>query len=100
MDFKANDYFALINFQRVGRFEPPLLINLQFKEIKTMVKVRKTEEWSKYPCYTQAVETCIRLESEVSESVYGEEKRHGFISNRIQSRSLIKHYNTKKDYNL
>ncbi|GBL85919.1 hypothetical protein AVEN_63232-1 [Araneus ventricosus] len=99
-DFKAKDYFALINWQRVGRFEPPLLMNVPFKEIEAMVKVRKTVEWSKYPCHTQAVERCIRLVSEASESVYGEEKRHGFILNRIQSKSLINHYNTKKDYNL
>ncbi|GBM70805.1 hypothetical protein AVEN_142094-1 [Araneus ventricosus] len=97
LDFNEKDYFALINWQRVGRFEPPLLMNVPFKEIVAMVKVRKTEEWSKYPCHAQAVERCIRL---VSESVYGEEKRHGFILNRIQSRSLIKYYNTKKDYNL
>ncbi|GBN19238.1 hypothetical protein AVEN_31020-1 [Araneus ventricosus] len=81
MDFIAKDNFALINWRRVGRFEPPLLMNVQFKEIKAKEKVRKTGEWSKYPCHTQAVETCIRL---VSESVYGVKKRHGFILNRIQ----------------
>ncbi|GBM87549.1 hypothetical protein AVEN_107199-1 [Araneus ventricosus] len=100
LDFNAKDYFTLINWQRVGRFEPPLLMNVPFKEIVAMLKVKKTEEWSKYPCHAQAVERCIRLVSEASESVYGDEKRHGFILNRIQSRSLIKHYNTKKDYNL
>ncbi len=64
-----------------------------------MVKDGKAEEWSKYPCHTQSVELCIRLVSEASESVCGEEKRHGFILNRIQSRSIIKHFNSKKDYN-
>ncbi|GBM30427.1 hypothetical protein AVEN_203004-1 [Araneus ventricosus] len=93
IDLKAKDYFALINWQRAGRFEPPLLLNVPFKEIVAMVKVRKTEELSKYPCHTQAVERCIRLVSEASESVYGEEKRHGFILNRMQSISFIKHYN-------
>ncbi|GBN06576.1 hypothetical protein AVEN_62671-1 [Araneus ventricosus] len=100
IDFKATDHFALFNWKRVGCSEPPLLMNVPFKEIVAMVKVRKKEEWSKYPCHTEAVERCIRLMSEASESVYGEEKRHGFILNRKQSRSLIKQYNTKKDYNL
>ncbi|GBO20426.1 hypothetical protein AVEN_12187-1, partial [Araneus ventricosus] len=36
IDFKANHYFALINWQRVGPFEPPLLINVPFKEIEPM----------------------------------------------------------------
>ncbi|GBL81334.1 hypothetical protein AVEN_143644-1 [Araneus ventricosus] len=70
IDFKAKDYFELINWRRVRRFEPPVLMNVPFKEIEAMVKM------------------------------YGEEKRYGFILNRIQSRSHIKHYNTKKDYNL
>ncbi|GBL74782.1 hypothetical protein AVEN_243640-1 [Araneus ventricosus] len=100
MDFRSKDYFALITWQRVGCFKPPLLMNVPFKEIETMVKVRKTEEWSKYLCDTQAVERCIRLVSEESESVYGKEKRHNFILNRIRSRSLIKHYDAKRDCNL
>ncbi|GBM77822.1 hypothetical protein AVEN_267560-1 [Araneus ventricosus] len=100
IDFKAKCHFALINWKRVGCSEPPLFMNVPFKEIVAMLKVRKKEEWSKYPCRTQAVERCIRLMSEASESVYGEEKRHGFILNRKQSRILIKQYNTKKDYNL
>ncbi|GBN17570.1 hypothetical protein AVEN_140252-1 [Araneus ventricosus] len=96
----AKDYLALINWQQVGRFEPPDLMNVPFKEIEAMVKVRKSEEWSKYPCHNQAVERCIHSVSETSESIYGEEKRHDFKLNRMQSRGLIKHYNTKKDYNL
>ncbi|GBL74011.1 hypothetical protein AVEN_230928-1 [Araneus ventricosus] len=73
IDFKAKDYFALINWKRGGRLEPLLLMNVPFKEIEALVKVGKTEEWSKYPCHTQAVERCICLVSEASESVYGEE---------------------------
>ncbi|GBL81261.1 hypothetical protein AVEN_143587-1 [Araneus ventricosus] len=34
IDFKASDYFALINWQRVEHFEPPLLMNVPFKEIE------------------------------------------------------------------
>ncbi|GBN31896.1 hypothetical protein AVEN_128458-1 [Araneus ventricosus] len=41
LDFKAKDYFALINWQRVGSFEPPLLMNVSFKEIEAIVKVRR-----------------------------------------------------------
>ncbi|GBM90797.1 hypothetical protein AVEN_847-1 [Araneus ventricosus] len=82
IDFKAKDYFELINWQLVGRFEPSLLMNVPFKDMLAMVKVRKTEEWLKYPCHTQAVERCFRIVSEASESVYGDEKRHCFILNR------------------
>ncbi|GBL75620.1 hypothetical protein AVEN_154938-1 [Araneus ventricosus] len=34
IDFKAKDYFAIINWQQVGPFEPPLLMNVPFKEIE------------------------------------------------------------------
>lgn len=46
---------------------------------------------------TEAVERSIPLMSNASESVSGQEKRHGFILNNIKSRSYIKTFNTKSD---
>ena len=49
----------------------------------------------KYPCYTQAVECCIKLVTEAFASVCGTLERDGFIRTRISSRNEIPKFDTK-----
>lgn len=48
-----------------------------------------------YPCHTQAVERGVRLVSEASQSVIGQEARDGFIRQRIQARKELKSHASK-----
>ncbi|GBN78061.1 hypothetical protein AVEN_227845-1 [Araneus ventricosus] len=49
IDFKAKDYFALINWKRVGPFEPPLLMNVPFKKIEAMNQEKKKNDQLRIP---------------------------------------------------
>ena len=52
-----------------------------------------------YPCHTQAaVERGIKLVSEASDAVIGQEAREGFICQRIKERKVLNKFESKKDY--
>ena len=51
-----------------------------------------------YPCHTQAVERAIKLVSEASAAVVGQEAREGFISQQIKERQELSKFESKKDY--
>ena len=57
-------------------------------------------EFPKFPCHTEATERCIRLVTEASASVFSEDQRDGFIRARIESRGLMKTYDTKSDFRM
>ena len=52
----------------------------------------------KYPCHTTSVERCMKLVSEASKQVYGEEARHGLILSRVAGMEDRAAFDTKKDY--
>ncbi|KAK4874453.1 hypothetical protein RN001_013813 [Aquatica leii] len=52
----------------------------------------------KLPCHTQAVERCIRLVTEASSSVCGNEARDGLIRAKLASRSELPKFETKKQF--
>ena len=98
----ASNYIDMIDWRLLPKFDPPLFINGQTTDIKTCIqnKTFPPLDFVKYPCHTQAVERSIRLVSEASSAVSGEDARDGFIRARIQSRGIMKSFNTKREYNL
>ena len=52
----------------------------------------------RFPCHTQVVERLIKLVTEASSSVCGEEARDGFIRAKLASRSRISKFETKSQY--
>ena len=52
----------------------------------------------KYPCHSQTVERMVKLVTEVSSSVFGEERQQDKIVSILASRKSRKAYDTKKDY--
>ncbi|XP_055922808.1 uncharacterized protein LOC129953593 [Eupeodes corollae] len=79
--------------------EPPLTRKISDDDLRAMVQnVPENIELSKYPCHTQAVERCIKLVTEASASVCGQESRDGFIKARISSRKLLPKFETKKEF--
>ena len=76
--------------------EPPLIKALtdeQIQKIKEEPLVVK-----KYPNHTQSVERSIKLVTDASKAVYGFDARDGFIRARMQSRSMMPQYDSKKDF--
>ena len=53
-----------------------------------------------YPSHTTSVERCVKLVSDASKQVYGDDARHGLISSRIEAREKRASYDTKKDYDV
>ena len=52
-----------------------------------------------HPCHNQVVEQHMKLVTEASGSAAGHERRDGMIRQRIQSKKLIKSFETKKQFN-
>ena len=96
INFEASDYMDLIDWEATQLSEPPLTSSLTNEQL-TAIKDSPLQV-ADYPCHTQAVERAVRLVSEASASVIGQDARDGFIRQRIQSRKGLKMHATKKDF--
>jgi hypothetical protein len=103
LNFNAEDYIDLVEWQAIDRYEPPLLKEMSDHDIQACVKVSDTTHMHKiarFPCHTQATERCIRLVTEASAAVCGQTARDGFIRARIKSRSMMKTFESKSEFRL
>lgn len=110
INFAAADYVNLIDWnQRLERhvkerMEPPITRSLEIEKIeriKNDALGADTETLSslfKLPCHTQATERTVKLVTEASEAVCGYERRDGYIRTKIESRSRMKTFDTKRNY--
>lgn len=101
LNFDAKDYTDLITWQDCKITEPPLTSNLSDETLKEIVKSGLTtcQNIKDFPCHTQAVERVIKLVTEASSAVCGENKRDGFIRARLLSRQQMPNFETKKQFN-
>lgn len=104
INMEASDYTDLILWtdNNVERLEPPMLKNFSDEVLE---KFGKSEEDSaffmdlpRFPCHTQGTERCVKLVTEASALVCGEERRDGFIRSRLESRYIMKSFNTKSEF--
>jgi len=100
LDFDANDYVELINWQDVEITEPPLTVSISDDAIKLFVANGSAPvvDFPRFPCHTQAVERCVKLVTESSANVCSAEARDGFIRTRVAARATMPCFNTKADY--
>ena len=96
MNFSATSYTELIDWESAKLTEPPF--TLDFKEADLFAIKEAPLEVPNYPCHTQAVERAIKLVSEASAAVVGQEAREGFISQQIKERQELTKFESKKDY--
>ena len=95
--FEASDYTELINWQTVKVTEPPLTKSITEAELKEMIiNISKNIEVLNFPCHTQAVERHIKLVTEASSSVCGNNARDGLIRAKIACKKAIPKMETKK----
>jgi hypothetical protein len=91
INFSAGDYTDLIFWTDIDVTEPPLLANLSGDNLQNIIETGETDQYlfAKLPCYTQAVERCVKLVTEASLLVCGEENRHGLILSKLSSRNAL-----------
>lgn len=100
INFEADHYTQIINWDVVDITEPPLLKNLTDVELHSLVESPDLVEklCPKYPCHTQSVERLVKLVTEASAKVYGYKNRDGYIRNTLKSRKIMPAFESKKDF--
>ena len=66
LNFAANIYTELINWQECQVMKPPLISNMSNDKLNSMVIEKGLVDLGviHFPCYTQATERCIKLVTE------------------------------------
>ena len=95
--FSATSYYSMINWQTIQVTEPPATKKISAEDITTLINTKELPKIiPNFPCHTQAVERLIKLVTEASTSVVGNEARDGYIRNRIEGRKKLPKFETKK----
>ncbi|KAK4887848.1 hypothetical protein RN001_004119 [Aquatica leii] len=99
LNFEADDYIDLIDWQSISLTEPPLTVSISDNDLNAMIlDVPDEIRILKYPCHSQAVERNVKLVTKASAAVCGNEARDGFIRSRITLRDALPKFDTKREY--
>lgn len=98
INFKATTYYDLIDWQNCELSEPPILASISNDNLNQLINTVPEMDLVKFPCHTQAVERHVKIVSEASLSVSGKESRDGYVMAKLQSRSEMPVFETKKDF--
>ena len=99
IDEKAGSYVEMIDWQTCALTEPPLTKPIPDEDIENNIKTSALfEKAFEYPCHTQSVERMIRLVSEASGKVFGQDARDGYIKAKLDSRRQLPEFETKSQY--
>ena len=100
LNFDADDYIDFVAWQNIDRYDSPIMNNYSVSQIRAFIDNTDVIQLPHFPCHIQAVERCIKLVTKASDAVCGQEQRDGFIQARIESRTIMKTFNTKAEYQL
>ena len=92
------DYINMINWKSVEVTEPPITMNVTDSELDSFILDKTVFDFENYPLHTQAVERAIKLVSEASSKVCGQDSRDGYIHTVLASRERISKFDSRKDY--
>lgn len=96
VNFNAEDYIDLIDWFNCTVTEPPLVRHLSDQELWDIVK--QVPNFDNFPCHTQAVERGVKIITEASTKVCGEESRDGFIRAKFDARKDLPKFESKCQY--
>ena len=68
LNFEAEMYFDMINWQKVNLTEPPLTSSISDDEINHLISSKEKKNFPHLPCHTQAVERCVKLVTEADDN--------------------------------
>ena len=97
LKFEAELYFDMINWQKVYLSEPSFTRNISDDEINHLI-ISKKKNFPHLPCHTQAVKRCVKLVTEASSLVCGQNSRDGFLRSRIDSHQQMPSFETKREF--
>src|SRR6218665_2403627 len=70
LNFEAEDYTELVDWQSIDRYSPPVMKEMSDSEIIAFVECRVTDkvDYPRFPCHTQGTctERCIKLVMQAS----------------------------------
>jgi hypothetical protein len=95
---ECRDYVNMIDWKNVEVTEPPITMNVTDSEVDSFILDKTVFDFEKYPLHTQAVERTIKLVSDASSRVCGQDSRDGYIHTRLASRERIPKFESRKDY--
>src|SRR6218665_943235 len=100
LNFAANDYIDLIDWQNLSITEPPVLSTLSRTDLEEIIASACVPvfQFPKCPCHTQSVDRSVKLVTEASAAVVGQTSRHDFILARMEPREIMPHFNTKAEF--
>ena len=102
INFDCTDDSARIDWTTVRVTEPPVIMSISDDDLREFIRepTMPVVTFDRYPCHTQAVERCIKVVTEASQSVCGKNRRDGFIRTRLESRAKMPVFDTKRDFNM
>ena len=86
----------MINWDDVLVHEPAATLLLSESDLHEIIKTGFKMNIAKFPCHSQAVERHIKLVTEASATVCGQETRDDFIRTQIQSRKELPKFDSKQ----
>ena len=100
LNFKANNYYDMINWKTITLTVPPVLCSVSNEELIKGLSVDTAEVWkfSEFPSHTVAVERIVKLVTEASSKVIGPQSRDLFIRSTLKSRQQVPKFSTKSDF--
>ena len=96
LNWEAGSYSQMIHWDKVQVTEPPVTANLPDSAIRHAR--HQPLELPAFPCHAQGVERCVRMVTDASRAVFGEDRRHGLIVSRQASRVARPCFVTKRDF--
>lgn len=99
VNFEAEDYIDLIDWQFTTVTEPSLITNLSKQEIELIVDSGTSDRNEfKIPSHTQAVERIVKEVTAASKHVCGFKERDAFIRSRLLDRKYLPKFETKRQF--
>ena len=97
INFGADNYLSMVDWQSVQITSPPLLQHLSNQDILNAVEFPLNNLYQ-YPCHTQAVERVIQVVTQASSTVWGHDERHGQILNTLSNRVEFPKFHSKSTF--
>lgn len=97
LNFEAEDYTSLVQWNKVAVTEPPVLSDLDLEDFQRFARegaIFKVD----FPCHTQAVERCVKEVTYASTLASTEDERHLQILQRMKSRKRMPSFESKSEF--
>jgi hypothetical protein len=96
LQWDAFSWVDMINWQTASVHLPYIIERLSDHEVASTLW--QPQAFPSFPLHTQSVERAVKLVTEASSRVEGEERRHGYILSVLEARRIRKPFDTKRDY--